>query len=181
MKRLILGALFVLAVSASASEEEYARNREVRIKPDAYSITADYPEPHGRTTVTVTARRTNGATHLTSLVFVSKSVSISIPTTLTDDLIAPQLDKIELTYSSGMRAGEGLYASVTVPWGYAFTNCTHLYQKRTYCIVGGRLAYLINKRPKGNWYETELKKIEDTQPAGRAYGSPEAGSPPAHP
>ena len=181
MKRLISTALLIVAVSVSASEEEYARNREVRIKPDTYSITADYPEPHGRTTVTVTARRTNDAIHITSFAFVSKSVSISIPTTLTDDLVAPQLDKIDLTYSSGMRTGEGLYASVTVPWGNAFTNCTHLYQERTYCIVGGRLAYLINKRPKDNWYETELQKIEDTQPAGGAYVSPAAGDPSAHP
>lgn len=159
MKRQIV--LFLLMTTcALASEEEYARNREVRLTPNTYSITADYPAPHGKTTVIITSTHTNGDIRIRTVLFTSQAVSIAIPESLTVELTNPQLDHITLTYSSGMRTGEGIYASVTIPWGHTFTNTTHQYQERTFCIVGSKLAFILNKRPKDNWYETELIKTE---------------------
>ena len=175
MKRLV-AFLLLSATYAFASEEEYARNREIRITPDKYSISADYPAPYGRTTVTATTASTDGITRIHSIVFASESAIIEIPETLTQDIIIPQAESITLTYSASRRSDEGIYASVTVPWGEAFTNATHLYQKRIFCIVDNRLAYIIDKHPKDDWYETELRTIESTQQSGPAYPPQGVGS-----
>src|ERR1039457_1174279 len=151
----IIVALLALTISSHASEEEYARNREIRILPETYTITAEYPKPHGRTTVTISTIQTNGMRRIESIIFRSESVTLAFPKSLIADLDHPQPEQTALTYSSGMRTGEGLYASVTMPWGLAVTNATHKYNERTFCIVDGRLSLFIDKHPKGNWYDTE--------------------------
>ena len=176
MKRLAI-LFLLLSTSAFASEEEYARNREINITPDNYRITADYPAPYLRTTVTATTASKDGITRIQSLVFASASTTIEIPEILIQDIINPQPGNITLTYSASRRADEGIHAAITVPWGEAFTNATHQYQKRTFGIVENRLAYIINKRPKDDWYETDFQKIENTQQGGPGYPSQGAGSP----
>ena len=170
MKRFA-ALLLLLASCAFASEEESARNREIRVTPGKYSITADYPAPYGRTTVTATTSSTDGITRIQSIVFASASATIEIPAAYTQDIFNPQTENITLTYSASRRTDEGIHASVTVPWGESFTNSTHLYQRRAFGIVGNRLAYIINKRPKDDWYETEFQKIEDTQQSLAPYGA----------
>ena len=175
MKRL--SAIFLLLASiAFASEEEYARNREIRITPDKYSISADYPAPYGRTTVIATTASKDGITRIQSIVFASASTTIEIPETLIQDIINPQAENITLTYSASRRADDGIHAAITVPWGEAFTNATHLYQMRTFGIVDGRLDYIIDKRPKDDWYETEFRKNENIQQSGPAYPPQGVGS-----
>jgi len=149
-----------------ASEEEYARNREIRLSPHAISVTAEYPQPYGKTTVTATTWQTNGELKIQSLTFASQCVTCTIPSQLISDLNRPQLNNIELTYSLGMRSGKSnIYASVTIPFGEAQTNATHQYQRRTFCIVGEKIEFIANDKPKDNWYETEIVKIQASQPA----------------
>lgn len=161
MKRTMI-VYFLACTCVFASEEECARNREIRLSPDAISVTAEYPQPHGQTTVTATTWRTNDELRIRSLTFASQCVTSTIPFQFISDLNRPQLDNIDLTYSLGMRSGESnIYASITVQFGEAQTNATHQYRKRTFCIVGDKLKFILNYKPKDNWYETEFVKMQD--------------------
>ena len=158
MKALLVFSAVLTCSFCFASEEEFARKREVVVTPGAIVISAEYPKPYGKTTVSMT--QTNG--RLSSLVFRSEAGVATVPPDLLADITDPRLADAQFTWSIGRRAQE-IHASVAIPFG-VLQGDPPRYSKRSFTIVDGELRYTILYTPSKDWYETKYKEIKGIRP-----------------
>ena len=143
MRSMLLLAVLVFATAALANEEAFVPLESVR-------QVGMYPEPYGRTVVTVEVKGDQPQLRVMHrLDFVSRTHRVHVPPDLLANFPLPQIEAMRLSWSEDTGGDGTVYASISVPFG-EYNAKAKSYSHVDFVIVDGELESYTMARPNAN-------------------------------